>query len=136
MTKALKPLFLSKGAITDVIGVDPLRLYPLVLIQSSKINMLEFPAVSYRSLSTRATDDFDEASTFDFVSVDFWTYGHTIQEATGLANLIRDQLNGAKGIFNGVVINDVRFSTSGIDDYSEKLDKYTHHIELIFNIRR
>lgn len=119
-------------AITDLIGTNPMRMYPVLLPQG----LDTYPAVKIKTLDTVPTDDFDEASDFDFTPVDFHCFAETLKEAQNLAITIRDELNGASGTYNGVQINDVRFAPSGTDDYLEDLELYTYHIELQFNIRR
>lgn len=129
--KGIIGLCSSNTAITNKIGSSPMRLFPVLLPQG----LSTFPAVAGQSVSINPTDDFDEESDFDYVSVDFHFYGKTLQEAIETAEVFRQELNGASGTFNGIEFNDVRFEPSGTDDYLDDLELYTYSTEFNFNTR-
>lgn len=129
--KGIIALCKSKTAITDQIGSSPIRLFPLIRNQ----NNTTYPQVVGRQLQTTPADDFDEESDFDFTPVDFHCYGRTKSDAEETAKILRKQLNGTSGTYNGIEFNDTRFMPSGQEDYLEDLELYTYTIEIHFNTR-
>lgn len=122
----------SKTAITNKIGSSPMRMYAVQLPQGQT----NFPSVAGRIISNVQTKDFDENNDqFDFVSYDFHCYGKYLSDAQETARILRDELVGASGTYNGIEFNDVRFRDSGADDYLEDLELYTYSIEMTFNVR-
>lgn len=122
----------SKTAITDKIGSSPMRLYAVRLPQGQST----FPSVAGKVVSVVETKDFDETNDqFDYISYDFHCYGKKLSDAQQTAMIFRDTLTGESGTYNGITFNDIRFSTSGSDDYLKDLELYTYSIELTFNVR-
>lgn len=126
----------SKTAIKNELTPEPvfggdLRLYPVKLPQGLKV----FPAVAGKIVTTNPTRSFDGDEGLDSVPYDLHSYGKTKKEAEDTAKLLRNELEGSSGTFNGITFEDVQFAPSGSDDYLEKLELYTYSIEVEFDVR-
>ena len=127
---ALIAIVSSKSVITALLGSSPLRLYPEVLPQTPA-----YPCATYRDVSERFTDDFDDLSDMNFSNVDFHFYSNEKLEAKTVALTFRDQMIATSGTFDSVVVSDVRYQPSGFSKYSDVLEKYIYHIELQFTTK-
>lgn len=125
MTKGLVALIKSKTAITDLIGTNPTRLYPLRLPQAT-----QYPAVVYRVNNNQDRSTFDGASTYDFSFVDLFCYAKTYDEASELWETLRTELEDTVGVFGGVNITHVWYMDSGSEDYLDSLELETKQLEL------
>lgn len=122
----------SKAAITDQIGSDPIRMWPVKLPQG--VN--DFPAVAVKNINISPTRSFDGDEGLDDSPYDIHCYGKTQEDAEATAKIIRDELEGSSGTFGGVEFTDVEFRPSGGDDYLKDLELYTYSIEVEFDVRR
>lgn len=129
-SEAIIALCRSSSSITDIIGSNPIRLYPGVLPQG----LTAFPAVAFRKVSIIPNPSFDGASRMDFNHVDFHFYADTELEARDLADAFRT-LEDTEGIFAGTEVANVRFIGSS-DDYLSQTKKYTISEEYRISTKR
>ena len=120
----------SKQAITDVLGSDPLRLYPIVLPQG----LNTYPAATYRTVSRIPNRTFDGRSCYDYMMVDIHVMAQTHRQAAQVADIIRDNIEDIQGVFDGVRINGVSYMDSGEDGWLDTIKKYSHQIEFKIDI--
>lgn len=132
MTEGLVELVRSKTNITNVIGTDPMRFYPVMLPQGEST----FPAVVFRSMPIQDNKSFDGASTYDFHYFDIFFYGRTFTSAEDIFETFRTEIEDVEGTFGGVVIDHVWFQPSGIEDYIDDLKLYTKQGEYKIAVRR
>lgn len=125
MTEGLVALINSKTAITDIIGTNPMRLFPVKLPQNTS-----YPAVAYRVNNNDDRATFDGASTYDFGFVDLFCYGKTYSDVHNLWNVLRSELEDTVGTFGGVNITHVWYMPSGAEDYLDSLELETKQLEL------
>lgn len=121
----LVALVKSKTAITNVIGSNPMRFYPIKLKQNQ-----EMPSVSYRIFNNEDRATFDGASTYDFAYVDLQCYGKSYEAVNNLWNVLRSELEDSTGTFNSVEISHVWYMPSGSEGYVESLELETKQLEL------
>ena len=126
----MRALFASKTAITAVLGSTPLRLYANALPQNPIL-----PACYFREVSTVPTNEFSGASTFDYLSVDFFLITQSKADSESVGDTIRSQIENTSGTFSGIVINHILFIGDN-SDYITDLKIYTRRIEFQFNVRR
>lgn len=130
--KGIIGLASSKTPITNQIGTSPMRLFPVMLPQG----MATFPAVAAKLIINNPMRSFDGDEKYDDTNYDFHSYAKTKKEAEATAIILRDNLEGASGTFNGIVFEDVQFMPSGTEDYLDDLELYTYSIEVQFDVRR
>lgn len=132
MIKGLIGLMESKTTITNLIGSSPMRFYAGKLPQGQTT----FPSAAFRVNNNIDTSDFSGPSTYDFAMVDIWWWATTYGETENAYQIARKALEGAKGTFNGVNIDDIFYMPSGGEEYSEELEMYNKHMEIKVAYRR
>ena len=125
MTEGLIALVKTKSNITDVIGSDPLRMYPDHLPQG----LSDFPAISYREISQDPTNTFDGDSTFDYHRIDVHFYARTNKAVKSIYDIFRTEIVDTVGTYGGINIGHIWFQTSGLEDFVDNLNLYTKHAE-------
>lgn len=138
-SEAILAVFEAFPAITAEIGSGAdMKLYPREGVPQ---DFSDYPAVVYRMMPNRPTNNNSGPSKFDFRSVDFWCYSPVKSEAEDLAMLLRDELEDQSGTFAGVEVNHILYMDdtdefSGSSRQSRGSELYVHRIEFNFNYRR
>lgn len=132
VSAAIITLFKSIVAITTVLGIAPLRVYPNIVPQ----NTTTYPCVSFHTILIGSHPSFDGASTLDQHVVEFMVYANTQLESEQTAETIRKGIEDIKGTYAGVLIDGIRYKDSSGTQWEDEVQKHITGIEFTISIQR
>lgn len=132
MTEGFIALVKTKTNVTNLIGTDPYRIFPIYLPQS----LNTFPSITYRIVNINPANTFDGGSTYDEYYMDLFFYGRTIDSTRNLFDVFRLEIEDTVGTYSGVEIEHIWFIESGDEDYLDDLKLYTKRMELKIAVQR
>lgn len=132
MTEGFIALVKTKTNITDIIGTDPYRIFPVMIPQG----LTTFPSIAYRIVNIDHNNTFDGGSTYDFVYIDIFVYARTIDSVRDLFDVFRSEIEDSTGTYAGYEFDHVWFVGGGDEDYIDETDLYIKRMELKIGVQR
>jgi len=127
--EAIVAILAGESSITDIIGSDPVRLYPMIIPQDAAL-----PAIVYQQVSGHRDHTMDGPSGYTDSRYQIICWGATYSAAKGLFEAVRKFFDGYHGTSGTVTIQYVQFENE-IDRYQrtpgvDVIDAYGKQIDI------
>lgn len=122
--RALTALVRTKPAITDLIGVNPMRWYPMTKPQGATL-----PLITYQRISTVRPPTLRRRSRLARPRIQLTLWAASYSGLETLARVLRESIDGFRGPVNSYTIQSIIFDDEN-DDRDAMTEEYRRFIDL------